>query len=110
MQDFPVFVEAIGVDQILQVVADRLQIIDAGLNVGDVGFEELVFGGQGIGSRRPFHLAGRKSSQRFTQALQQAIVIDDEAVGLAFLHAVGAGDGLHEGVALHRLVYVEGSQ
>ena len=45
--------------------------------------------------------------QRFAQALEHAVVVHDDAAVLAGIDAVGAGDGLHQGVGLHRLVDVE---
>ena len=48
--------------------------------------------------------------QRLAQALEHAVVVHDHAEVLARIHAVGAGDGLHQGVGLHRLVDVERGQ
>ena len=48
--------------------------------------------------------------QRLAQALQHAVVVHDDAAVLARINAVGAGDGLHQGVRLHRLVDVERRQ
>ena len=45
--------------------------------------------------------------ESFAEALEHAVVVHDEALGLAGIDAVGAGDGLHEGVGLHGLVNVE---
>ena len=48
--------------------------------------------------------------QRLAQALEHAVVVHDDAAVLAGEHAVGAGDGLHQVVRLHRLVDVERRQ
>jgi hypothetical protein len=52
----------------------------------------------------------RKRGQRLAQALEHAVVVDDQAVFLAAAHAVDAGDGLHQRMALHGLVQVERGQ
>ncbi len=44
------------------------------------------------------------------QALQHAVVVDDQAEVLARKTPVGAGDGLHQGVRPHRLVDVQRRQ
>ncbi len=41
---------------------------------------------------------------------ENAAIVNDQAVVLAFIDAVGAGDGLHQGVRLERLVEVERGQ
>ena len=48
--------------------------------------------------------------QRLAQALEHPVVVHDDAAVLAGIHAVGAGDGLHQVVRLHRLVDVERRQ
>ena len=48
--------------------------------------------------------------QRLAQALEHAVVVDDDAAVLAGKDTVGAGDGLHQVVGLHRLVDVERRQ
>ena len=48
--------------------------------------------------------------QRLAQALEHAVVVDDHAEILAGIDAVGARDGLHQRVRLHRLVDVERRQ
>src|ERR1700751_6268600 len=48
--------------------------------------------------------------QRFAQALEHAVVVHDHAAVLAGIDAVGAGNGLHERVRLHRLVNVAGGE
>ena len=48
--------------------------------------------------------------QRLAQALEHAVVVHDDAAVLAGIDAVGAGDGLHQVVRLHRLVDVERRQ
>ena len=45
-------------------------------------------------------------AQRVFEPLGDADIIHDEARGLVAEHAVDAGDGLHEPVALHRLVEI----
>ena len=45
--------------------------------------------------------------QRLAQALQHAVVVDDQAEILAWIDTVRPGDGLHQRVGLHRLVDVE---
>ena len=51
-----------------------------------------------------------KGRQCLTQVLENAAVIDDQAVVLALVHAVRAGNGLHERVRLERLVEIERTQ
>ena len=48
--------------------------------------------------------------QRPAQALEDAAVVDDQAVVLALVDPVGAGDALHQRVGLERLVEVEGGE
>ena len=55
-------------------------------------------------------VAQRVLRQRLAQALQHAVVVDDQAEILAGIDAVGPRDGLHQGVGLHRLVDVERRQ
>ena len=55
-------------------------------------------------------VAQRILRQRLTQALQHAVVVDDQAEILAGIDPVGPRDRLHQRVRLHRLVDVEGRQ
>ena len=50
----------------------------------------------------------RIGGQRLLQVLGQPQVVDDQAAGLVLEHAVDAGDRLHQPMAAHRLVDVEG--
>ena len=59
----------------------------------------------GFPSLRP-----RKRCQRPAKVPEDAAVVQDQAVGLAFVDAVGSGDGLHQGVRLQGLVEVERRQ
>ena len=73
--------------------------------------EEFFFGVRGVflaaGSAvSRVALAGERR-ERLAQVLEDAAVVDDEAVVLALVHAVGARDGLHERMRLERLVQVE---
>ena len=52
----------------------------------------------------------RVLSQRAREALQHAVVVDDQAEVLARIHPVRARYGLHQRVRLHRLVDVERRQ
>ena len=52
-------------------------------------------------------VAERVLRQRLAQALEHAVVVHDQAEVLAGINAVGARDGLHQRVRLHRLVDVE---
>src|SRR5262249_1069960 len=47
---------------------------------------------------------------RFAQALEHAVVVHDHAAVLARINAIGASNGLHEGMRLHRLIDVEGGE
>ena len=57
-----------------------------------------------------FFVSERILRQGLPQALQHAVVVDDDAAILAGIDAVRAGDGLHQVVCLHRLVDVEGCE
>ena len=48
--------------------------------------------------------------QGLAQALEHAVVVDDQAEVLARVAPVGAGDGLHQGMGLHRLVDIKSRQ
>src|SRR4030095_10875381 len=48
--------------------------------------------------------------QRFAQALEHAVVVHDHTAVLAGINAIGASNGLHESVRLHRLVNIEGGE
>ena len=52
-------------------------------------------------------VAERVLRQRLAQALEHAVVVDDQPEILAGINAVRAGDRLHQRVRLHRLVDVE---
>ena len=45
--------------------------------------------------------------QRLTERFYDADIIDNQAVALSLIHAVGTGDGLHQRVRLQRLVQIE---
>ena len=49
----------------------------------------------------------REGCQRLAQRREDAAVVHDQAVVLALVDPVGAGDGLHQGVGFLRLVQVE---
>ncbi len=51
-----------------------------------------------------------EGGQRFAQVLEDADVVDDEAVVLVLVYSVGPGDGLHQRMGLQRLVEVERGQ
>ena len=55
-------------------------------------------------------ITGRVLRQGFLHILEHIDVVHDDAAGLAGIHAVGAGDGLHERVPLHRFVQIERGQ
>ena len=52
-------------------------------------------------------IAERILRQRLPQALQHAVVVDDQAEILAGIHAVRPRNRLHQAVRLHRLVEVK---
>ena len=55
-------------------------------------------------------ITGRVLRQRSLHVLEHIDIVHDDAAGLTGIHAVGAGDGLHQCVSLHRLVQIECGQ
>jgi len=49
----------------------------------------------------------RKGGQSLAKIFEDATVIDNQAVVLALVYAVGAGDGLHQGVCFKRPIQIE---
>ena len=72
--------------------------------------QQVLFRLHGIGlatfRARPARSPG-KGRQCLTQVLENAAVIDDQAIVLALIHAVRAGNGLHERVRLERFVEIK---
>ena len=67
--------------------------------------------GDGLGlvdGRLPLAAALGIGGERAAQGVGQAEIIHDQAAGLVLEDAVDAGDGLHEAVALHGLVHIQG--
>ena len=89
------------------VETQGLQVLLGLLDRFQQGLHPLLDGGDDL------FLAPLPSSPRAycasacAQALQHAVVVDDEPEVLAWVDAVGPRDGLHERVCLHGLVDVE---
>ena len=64
------------------------------------------FAGSGSRATTTALAAAGKSRQCLAKVLEYPAVIHDQAVVLALVHPVGAGDGLHQRVSLERFVEV----
>ena len=81
-----------------------------GDRLGQIG--EQIFGGPGRTGLAAVAARSRagEGRQRLAQVLEDAAVIHDQAVVLARVHPVGAGDGLHQRMGLEGFVEIEGGE
>jgi hypothetical protein len=105
----PGFLALFGAHQSIQVIVNRSQMRLDFVDGSRVLGECLHFIEQGVSLRRTL-IALAIRGKRLPQALEHAVVVDDEAVLLVRCHPVHARNRLHQGVALHRLVQVQRRQ
>ena len=73
---------------------------------GQIGQKLLLRPGRIDLAALPVGPGAGEGGQSLAQVFQDATVVDDQAVVLALVHPVGAGDGLHQGMGLEGLVQV----
>ena len=94
-----------------RIKAESEQVLLRGLDGLKQGRNQILdWGHDATASGTVLLVAQGVLRQRLAQALEHPVVVHDDAAVLAGEHAVGAGDGLHQVVRLHRLVDVERRQ
>jgi len=74
-------------------------------------FHQLLDGGDQVSPIASIVIiTERVLCQRRAQTPEHTVVVDDDPAVLAGIDTVGAGDGLHQGVGLHRLIDVQGRE
>ena len=113
-QDLLLFIEAFGIDQFVNIKTQIHQELRRSLEAIGIFHQSLrivphriLFG---LSLARASTITLGKSRQCPSQAFDHAVVIDDQSMLLAAANPINAGDGLHQGMALHRLVQIQSGQ